>query len=67
MSLSIAVSCFGAMSVVILSGARVYYAMARDGVFIPSMRETSSALENAGCQSDWSGRVDVSADRERPI
>jgi basic amino acid/polyamine antiporter, APA family len=38
-SFSIAVSCFGAMSVVILSGARVYYAMARDGVFIPSMRK----------------------------
>jgi APA family basic amino acid/polyamine antiporter len=38
-SLSIAVSCFGAMSVVILSGARVYYAMARDGVFIPSMQK----------------------------
>jgi APA family basic amino acid/polyamine antiporter len=38
-SLSIAVSCFGAMSVVILSGARVYYAMARDGVFVPSMQK----------------------------
>lgn len=38
-SLSIAVSCFGAMSVVILSGARVYYAMARDGVFIPAMKK----------------------------
>jgi basic amino acid/polyamine antiporter, APA family len=38
-SLSIAVSCFGAMSVMILSGARVSYAMARDGVFIPPMRK----------------------------
>jgi APA family basic amino acid/polyamine antiporter len=38
-SLSISVSCFGAMSVVILSGARVYYAMARDGVFVPSMQK----------------------------
>jgi APA family basic amino acid/polyamine antiporter len=38
-SLSITVSCFGAMSVVILSGARVYYAMARDGVFIPAMQK----------------------------
>ncbi len=38
-SLSIAVSCFGAISVVILSGARVYYAMAKDGVFVPSMQK----------------------------
>ncbi len=38
-SLSIAVSCFGAISVVVLSGARVYYAMAKDGVFVPSMQK----------------------------
>jgi APA family basic amino acid/polyamine antiporter len=33
----IAISCFGAMSSVILSGARVYYAMAHDGVFFHRM------------------------------
>ncbi len=33
----IAVSCFGAMSSAILSGARVYYAMAHDGVFFQAM------------------------------
>jgi APA family basic amino acid/polyamine antiporter len=37
-SLLIAVSCFGSMSIVILSGARVYYAMAKDGVFFPPMK-----------------------------
>jgi basic amino acid/polyamine antiporter, APA family len=36
-SLLIAISCFGSMSVVILSGARVYYAMAKDGVFVPAL------------------------------
>ncbi len=33
----IAISCFGAMSSAILSGARVYYAMAHDGVFFHAM------------------------------
>jgi APA family basic amino acid/polyamine antiporter len=37
-SLMIAVACFGSMSVVILGGARVYYAMAKDGVFFPPMQ-----------------------------
>jgi len=37
-SLLIAISCFGSMSVVILGGARVYYAMAKDGVFFPSLK-----------------------------
>ncbi|MGH9682964.1 MAG: APC family permease [Candidatus Acidiferrales bacterium] len=38
-SLVIVVACFGSMSVVILGGARVYYAMAKDGVFFPSMQK----------------------------
>src|SRR4029077_16243575 len=33
LSALIAVSCFGAMASVTMSGARVYYAMARDGAF----------------------------------
>ena len=36
-SLFIAMVCFGAMSVVVLGGARIYYCMARDGVFFRSM------------------------------
>ncbi len=37
-SLVIVVACFGSMSVVTLGGARVYYAMAKDGVFFAPMR-----------------------------
>ncbi|HEX7959416.1 MAG TPA: APC family permease, partial [Terriglobales bacterium] len=33
LSLTIAISCFGAMAAAILTGARVYYAMAMDGIF----------------------------------
>ena len=37
LSLTIAISCFGAMAVAILTGARVYYAMAMDGVFFKAL------------------------------
>ncbi len=37
LGLMIAVSCFGAMASCILSGARVYYAMAEDGVFFRAL------------------------------
>jgi len=37
LGLTIAISCFGAMASCILSGARVYYAMAEDGVFFQSL------------------------------
>jgi APA family basic amino acid/polyamine antiporter len=37
LALMIAVSCFGAMASCILSGARVYYAMAEDGVFFRAL------------------------------
>ncbi|HZR57432.1 MAG TPA: amino acid permease [Terriglobales bacterium] len=37
LSAMIAVSCFGAMASLVLSGSRVYFAMARDGVFFKSM------------------------------
>jgi basic amino acid/polyamine antiporter, APA family len=39
LSTVIALSCFGAMASCTLSGARVYYAMARDGVFFQSMAQ----------------------------
>ncbi len=39
LSAMIAVSCFGAAACAILSSARVYYAMAVDGVFFPRMAE----------------------------
>jgi len=37
LSATIALSCFGALSCMVLSGGRVPFAMARDGVFFPSM------------------------------
>jgi APA family basic amino acid/polyamine antiporter len=39
LSATIALSCFGAMASCTLSGARVYYAMAKDGVFFQRMAE----------------------------
>jgi basic amino acid/polyamine antiporter, APA family len=39
LALMIAVSCFGAVASCILSGARVYYAMAEDGVFFRALVE----------------------------
>ena len=39
LSALIALSCFGAMASCALSGARVYFAMARDGAFFPKMGE----------------------------
>ena len=39
LSAMIALSCFGAMASCILSGARVYFAMAKDGVFFQRMAD----------------------------
>ena len=36
----IALSCFGAMASCTLSGARVYFAMAKDGVFFQGWRKS---------------------------
>ncbi|MEO8726030.1 MAG: amino acid permease [Acidobacteriaceae bacterium] len=37
----VAVSCFGAAAACVMSGARVYYAMAKDGVFFQKLAEVS--------------------------
>jgi len=57
MAAAIAISCFGCNNALILSGARVYYAMARDGLFFspaavlhPKYRTPSVALV---AQSAW--------------
>lgn len=60
----IALSCFGAMASCTLSGARVYYAMARDGVFFQRMAEVhpkwrTPALSLIG-QALWAGLLTVS-------
>jgi APA family basic amino acid/polyamine antiporter len=41
LAMVIALSCFGAMASCILSGARVYYAMAEDGVFFKRLAEVN--------------------------
>ena len=37
----VAISCFGAAAACVMSGARVYYAMAKDGVFFQKLAEVS--------------------------
>jgi APA family basic amino acid/polyamine antiporter len=68
LSAVIALSCFGAMASCTLSGARVYYAMARDGVFFKRMADVhpkwrTPALSLIGqavwaCLLTLSGRYD---------
>ena len=41
LALMIAISCFGAMASCIMSGARVYYAMAEDGVFFRGLAKVN--------------------------
>ncbi len=37
----VAISCFGAAAACVMSGARVYYAMAKDGIFFQKLAEVS--------------------------
>ena len=59
LALMIAVSCFGAMASCILSGARVYYAMAEDGVFFRALAQVHSRWRtpvwSLVLQGIWSG------------
>jgi APA family basic amino acid/polyamine antiporter len=64
LSAMIALSCFGANASCILSGARVYFAMARDGVFFQRMAEVhprwrTPAFSLAG-QGIWGSILAVS-------
>jgi APA family basic amino acid/polyamine antiporter len=64
LSAVIALSCFGAMASCTLSGARVYFAMARDGVFFQRMAEVhpkwrTPALSLIG-QAVWASVLTVS-------
>jgi APA family basic amino acid/polyamine antiporter len=64
LSAMIAVSCFGALACAVLSSARVYYAMAVDGIFFRSMakvhpkwRTPAAALVGQGA---WAGVLALS-------
>ena len=64
LSALIALSCFGAMASCVLSGSRVYYAMAKDGVFFKRMAEVhprwrTPAFALIG-QSIWAAVLTVS-------
>jgi APA family basic amino acid/polyamine antiporter len=63
-SIVIAVSCFGAAATCTLSGARVYLAMARDGVFFKRMAEIHPQWRTPAFgligQGIWSGVLAVS-------
>jgi APA family basic amino acid/polyamine antiporter len=64
LSAMIAVSCFGAMASLVLSGSRVYLAMAQDGVFFQSMARIhpkwrTPALSLIG-QSIWACLLTIS-------
>lgn len=64
LSLAIAISCFGAMASCIMCGARVYYAMAEDGVFFRSLAKVSprwhTPVRSLVLQAVWSAALALS-------
>jgi basic amino acid/polyamine antiporter, APA family len=58
LSLIIAISCFGAMATCVMTGARVCYAMAEDGVFFRKLAEVSprwhTPVKSLVLQGIWS-------------
>jgi basic amino acid/polyamine antiporter, APA family len=60
---AILISSFGCANGLILSGARVYYAMAKDGLFFKQCRQTASYVQDAGGFADGADGVGVPAVR----
>jgi len=64
LALVIALSCFGAMASCILSGARVYYAMAEDGVFFKRLARVNprwhTPVASLVLQGIWSSALALS-------
>src|SRR6185437_6178769 len=64
LALVIALSCFGAMASCILSGARVYYAMAEDGVFFKRLAHVNprwhTPVASLVLQGIWSSALALS-------
>ena len=67
LSLMIAISCFGAMASCVMTGARVYYAMAEDGVFFKTPGQRTSAMEDSGLEPGDTRCVVGGAGAERQI
>lgn len=64
LALTIAISCFGAMASCILTGARVYYAMAEDGVFFLTLAKVHprwrTPVWSLVLQAVWAGALALS-------
>ena len=64
LSLMVALSCFGAMAPCLMSGARVYYAMAEDGVFFRSLAKVHprwrTPVMSLILQAVWAGVLTLS-------
>jgi APA family basic amino acid/polyamine antiporter len=64
LALLIAISCFGAMASCIMSGARVYYAMAEDGIFFRGLAKVSprwrTPARSLVLQGVWAGALALS-------
>jgi basic amino acid/polyamine antiporter, APA family len=64
LSLMVALSCFGAMAPCLMSGARVYYAMAEDGIFFRSLAQVHprwhTPVMSLVLQSIWSAVLALS-------
>ncbi|HEY2392970.1 MAG TPA: amino acid permease [Candidatus Angelobacter sp.] len=64
LSLMVALSCFGAMAPCLMSGARVYYAMAEDGVFFRALARVHprwhTPVMSLVLQSIWSAVLALS-------
>ena len=59
LSIMVALSCFGAMAPCLMSGARIYYAMAEDGIFFRSLAKVHPRWHTPAAslvaQGIWSG------------
>ena len=64
MAAAIMISTFGCMNGLILTGARVYYAMAKDGLFFPSVAKVHprhhTPAVSLGVQMVWAGLLTLS-------
>ncbi len=71
LALMIAISCFGAMASCILSGARVYYAMAEDGVFFHALAKVNprwhTPVASLVLQGIWSAALVLSGSYDQII
>jgi APA family basic amino acid/polyamine antiporter len=56
-SLIVVVSVLGSVAAVVMSAPRVYFAMARDGLFVPFRRCAAQALRNSGARNCAPGRA----------